>query len=246
MNKKIFYIGYLCAVTVSSVYVKTSEASHDILPTAAALDGLLIKENDIGHMYQLGTKVEHLLKGPHTPDAFSMQDLISLEQKGIMLPEKRNALLKDLKASFLEVSSQCLAAAHGSKTQFIPLIREWARVHIKPLSPLLRWAEVEEQQEHEHFNKTITTFEKFNEFCLDLLTFLSDIINSCPKAHALFKQRMEKLHVIHDILPKIATISPQEEKRFITYIVKHHLTEKLTSITIETVKELWNEFRKSH
>lgn len=239
----------LCAYAFPT-FTKQAAPAADILPMAAAFDDLLIKINDIGHMYQLGTKINLILKGPYvlpaTGMSYSIPELIGLEQKGSAPFGQMQTLLKEIKLIFFEASAQCLAAAHGSKAQFIPLIREWSRVRNKPLSPLLKWAEVDEQEEHEHFNRTITTFEKFQDFCLDLLTFLGDIINSCPKAHALFKQRMEKLHMIHTILPKVATASAQEEKQFVAYIMKNHLVDKVPTITTETVKELWNEFRKAH
>ena len=51
---------------------------------------------------------------------------------------------------------------------------------------LLLWAEHKKGEEIFHFKKNMTDFRSVNVFCEDLLTFFTDMINSCPKARELY------------------------------------------------------------
>jgi hypothetical protein len=72
----------------------------------------------------------------------------------------------------------------------IILIGESCEKHNRSNSLLLDWARIEGDDETESFNKQVTNFTIFHEFCTDLVNFLEDLIRSCPKAQQQFKKLM--------------------------------------------------------
>lgn len=96
-------------------------------------------------------------------------------------------LLKNAKQKFAEIVAPFLAHARGAKEPMFMLISESCSKRDRVNSLLFNWAKSNED-EIISFDKAVTSFSLFDEFCTDLIDFLGDLIQSCPKARAQFEQ----------------------------------------------------------
>lgn len=105
--------------------------------------------------------------------------------------EALQKLLIKVRQDFYAVVSPFLGQAQGAKQPMYLLISESCTNRGRPNSLLLDWAKSSED-ESVALNKSITTFELFDDFCTDLVNFLGDLLHSCPKARAQFEQLKEE------------------------------------------------------
>lgn len=96
--------------------------------------------------------------------------------------------LETIKKDFDHKVSPFLANARGSKQQLLILIKESCEKHGHPHSHLLKWGESEDGHETDAMYTDIHTFKDFEHFCQDLSNFMKDLIHSCPKAVAQYKE----------------------------------------------------------
>lgn len=85
-----------------------------------------------------------------------------------------------------------MGTARGAKRQLLMLIEESCKKRKRMDSILLRWGAAKEEEEERQFYSDITDFKIFDIFCTDLMHFMEDVIRSCPKAMAQFKQMLEQ------------------------------------------------------
>lgn len=111
------------------------------------------------------------------------------------IAEKRkaslNVLLKTMKQEFNKIVGPFLGQARGAKEPMFLLISESCTKRNRPKSLLLTWAHSTED-EMVTFDKSVTSFALFEDFCGDLVDFLGDLVHSCPKARAQFEQLKEE------------------------------------------------------
>lgn len=83
--------------------------------------------------------------------------------------------------------------AAGMKGFIFKLIEDSCAQRKLPNSFLLTWGQAEEgEKEREIFHTQIRSFRQLREFLRDLNNFLGDLINSCPKGEAQFKEMKQK------------------------------------------------------
>lgn len=114
------------------------------------------------------------------------KDRVALEKRQASL----NALLKTMKQDFNKAVSPFMAQARGAKEPMFLLISESCTKRNKPKSLLLNWAH-STGDEMVAFDKSVTSFALFEDFCGDLVNFLGDLVHSCPKARAQFEKLKE-------------------------------------------------------
>jgi hypothetical protein len=114
------------------------------------------------------------------------QDRLALEKRQTSL----KALLKTMKQDFSKAVTPFLAQARGAKEPMFLLIAESCNKRNKPQSLLFTWARTSED-EMVSFDKSVTSFALFDDFCGDLVNFLGDLVHSCPKARAQFEKLKE-------------------------------------------------------
>lgn len=100
--------------------------------------------------------------------------------------------LKVIKKDFIGKIHEFIGMARGSKGPLFTLIREFCERRKRPDSLLLRWGAAADGDEDRCFNRDITNFSIFDAFCADLVQFIEDLINSCPKAWAQFNQLVKE------------------------------------------------------
>ena len=106
--------------------------------------------------------------------------------------QKLNPVLKLSKEDFIKWVMQFLGESRGAKLQMFMLIEESCGKRKRYDSLLLRWASAPEGEEERQFRKDIANFQVFDVFCTDLVNFLEDLMNSCPKAKAQFQEILRK------------------------------------------------------
>lgn len=104
--------------------------------------------------------------------------------------------LEEVKKDFDQKVAAFLANARGSKQQLLILIKESCEKHGNPNSHLLKWGDAQDGHETDAMYSDIHTFREFEIFCQDLANFNKDLIHSCPKAVAQYKE-LKASHVAH-------------------------------------------------
>lgn len=243
--KKFIYRFLLLLMMVGSFSLLSSTKDPVTLSLARLADGIFIGPDEINNMCILGQSIYKILDSVTVNNkTWTFEELILAETNNKLSRSFASTLLNNLTDQFLAVSSKCLEAANASKKQFFPLINQWCHQR-NPESQLLEWAYLAEKEEGSHFRKTVTTLKKFYEFCSDLKLFLNDVIHNCPKAYQLFKNRMEKLQTIHDIALSELHISSEEAKLFIGHIIHQSHIDSITIVSVDLVRNLWHEFKKT-
>lgn len=167
----------------------------------------------VGAVYKIARDVQAMHLGKRTPQGrvgiysfegqmHTVKSLAVIEKEtneilkdrtnaGYAQAEKRkadlNALLKVMKQEFNKIVTPFMAQARGAKEPMFLLISESCNKRNHPQSLLLNWAHSKED-EMVSFDRSVTSFALFEDFCTDLVDFLGDLLRSCPKARAQFEQ----------------------------------------------------------
>lgn len=159
---------------------------------------------------------------------------------------QRDEQLKIIKTDFLTCSKKLKVIAAGVKAFMGALIKQSCERRGRSNSILNLWAITPEEKEDAIFDEQVKTVGSFCTFCFDLIHFMEDLISSCPKARALFEERVTKwkkfVQVLHETLNGAAC-----PDGFLMHVKLHCIDKlKLTDITSTRVSALLDEFRKNH
>lgn len=126
---------------------------------------------------------------------FTLKELVEIEEsnfknKSEMEKKEFQKLLLELKDSFMNLTRPFLNDARGTRQQMYELIKESCYKRKRFDCLLLNW--IGDNEEESSFKKNVTSFRILDIFCSDLTNFLKDLLYSCPKARAKFK---EKFHL---------------------------------------------------
>lgn len=184
-------------------------------------------ENDLHKkLYAAEQRLLEQHKGRHTEEWQSLERSFDEEFKKIKdaLCEVKNMLDSKLNP-FIEQAS-------GSKDIMLILIEESMQKRLRKDSFLLNWGRSKEGQETEIFHSEVTTFQMLDDFCTDLTDFLTDLINSCPKAKKQFviytkKERVKKL--VSELVDEI-----EGEKNLSIGTEKRHIVGESVASLVDT------------
>lgn len=196
----------------------------------------------LGDLQSDGTRIGlYLFKGTlHT-----VQMLQAYEVTHTSCPEL-SQLLDQAKIDFMTISDEFRNSARGSKSFIVQLIEESCKKRGRIVgSILLTWAHTTLKEEHAVFKKEVTSFDKLDTFLTDLFNFLTDLQHSCPKACALFNNRVAKYAAIKKLLPQELEKynKPIDKMTFLAHLKRKHLdTLTLEEITPDRVQALVKEF----
>ncbi len=126
-----------------------------------------------GEMYSVSTLAEYELEHPNMTPA---------------MKNELNDLFLVARKAFITIATPFIEQARGTKSVTLGFIREWGEKHHRESSGLFDWAKEKDGHEFETFKREIKTFQQLYVFCQDLVSFLSDLIQSCPRA---WEQYME-------------------------------------------------------
>lgn len=194
----------------------------------------------------------------------SVESLARIEQELAVSNRKEDAvkllaleeLLTHAKADFIVQSAEFIESGRGTKNIMIVLIQEYCQKRNHLDSPLLEWAKTKEGQESTMFEHHITSFNLYCYFLTDLVTFLSDLAHSCPKAEMQFKDRVAKWSAVKGILPTVfkkAHIKSEQvneveflkhlKERYLDAIALHEISPQVIApLLIEYIKHTNNPY----
>ncbi len=166
-----------------------------------------INGNEIRKLIFIIREVEKMLHGTPDPatkerrgDYFfasehhSVASLTNLELNTTdhKISKDLNVLLLDVIEDFIKIAQPFMDQARGAKPVTLQFMEEWAEKHNKKDSTLLNWAKEKEGQEFDILRQDTTSFIKLEQFCIDLVSFLSDLIQSCPRGWQQFLELQKK------------------------------------------------------
>ena len=145
-----------------------------------------IKKMQFGAKQKDGTRVGlYTYKGKK----LTIKQLVEIEKT-----EKMHSTLKKcynvVKDDFLRKVQPFFAEARETKSIMVKLIENSCSQRNRMNSVLLTWVEVDGEGEEEVFHQQLTSFKDFHIFCSDIVNFLNDLVNSCPKARKQFEKIM--------------------------------------------------------
>ncbi len=196
-----------------------------------------------------GAIVKYIYQYSFEGTSYSAQELRKIEET---LGQKRSPkqsselqeALKKIRSDFEYVSEVFKKIARASRSTMRALIEESCMKRNRDHNSLiLLWARSNED-EYELFNRHIHSIKDFEIFMTDLYNFLGDLINSCPRAQAQFKERVIKFKKIKELIPSI-NVDKSQENRFLQYIHDKLDTIQLKEINSTKVLDLYKSFKKS-
>lgn len=126
-------------------------------------------------------------------EPYSGNQLARLEAS--MTPEERitlQPLLQKVKEDVVTIMHDFIDDARGARDLIDQITKDWAHVRNRPNSLLLTWGKQKDGHEVEYFFSEIDSFEKIVIFANDLLSFLDDLIASCPVGMKQYQELKEK------------------------------------------------------
>jgi hypothetical protein len=269
LKKIIFFLPFI----MSSLVLAENKAEIKIVLESAVIkiaDGSLINADKIEFISKFRRTLLAFILGDQLPNgqrkgkyffngAFhSIESLARIEEelKGSTTPKDSAAqlalqeLLTYAKADFIVKSSEFIESGRGSKNIMIVLIQEDCQKRNRLDSLLLEWAKTKEGQESTMFEHQINNFGDYYHFLADLVNFLLDLVHSCPKGHAQFKDRVTKWSAVKEILPTVlkkahVKIEQINEIEFLKYLKERYLDRiTISEITPQTIVPLLAEYIK--
>lgn len=100
-------------------------------------------------------------------------------------------LLKIIHSEFKKLVDPLMGDAQTSKEPLTILIEEECNTRGRQNSLLLDWVKID-ADEWDSFDAKVTSFAVFDQFCSDLINFISDLVYNCKKGRAQFEKLVEK------------------------------------------------------
>lgn len=257
-------ITFFLPVIFCSTMIRSND--HEIKlesPVIKVADGSFINADKIEFMRKFRRTLLTIILGEQLPNGQrkgnGLQDLALLEQELQALPATPEIIIKrteleekltQAKAYFIVQSHEFIQSGRGAKNILVILIQEFCQKRNRLDSLLLEWAKTKEGHETTMFEQRITSFTDYYHFCTDLVNFLLDMIHSCPKAEAQFKDRVTKWTAVKQILPTLIKkahikIENFNEVEFLKYLKERYLDNiGIEDITPQTLLPLLTEYVK--
>lgn len=238
---------WILSVAASSLLSYTSTAAEAVILEShviSHIDGLFIKADLIECMHKARKELIAIIE-QYRLHEHAQQEITS----GILTPEEQ-IFFTQAKEAVKRIVHNFAGNTSTAKGILTMLIKEDCLKRNRLDSPLLNWTEIPEEQEELAFEQNIINARVLYTFCVDLANFLHDLIQSCPKACALFNERRAKEHHIFTLLPaalKKYNLPQATDSTiaFFKFVKKEHIDElQREDITQETVEKLLAEYIK--
>lgn len=266
VNKTIFFLPSILFISVWCTPEKIKLESSVI----KIADGTFINADKIEYIRKYRRKLLDFILGELLPNnqrkgkyyllgkAYTIEELAHIEQevrnssltKDIAIKAALEEVLTRAKADFIVQSNEFIENGRGAKNIMIVLIQEDCQKRNRSDSFLLDWAKTKEGQESTTFERHIKSFNDYYYFLTDLVNFLFDLMHSCPKAEAQFKDRVAKWSAAKEILPTVlkkahAKGDHVNEVEFLKYLKERYLDSlTLVEITPQVIAPLLTEYIK--
>lgn len=196
------------ALLINTSYVSMTNAQETKKPVKIKLESPALAFSDgksygfTGEHIGFIAKVVHKLEGmkfgekngqaprvgifEHEGTLYSIKELTLIEQQDAApdLEKTLTAAKRHFNATILPF----MEYSQGVRPIIIELIEESCQKRHRMSSFLRTWGQCADGKEQDAFNKGITSFKKLDQFIADLMNFLKDLVDNCPKACAQFKE----------------------------------------------------------
>lgn len=268
INNRVHYSLLTAIVCISQTTVPVKGFA---IESVAKFDGIFFTADTIEILKKYQRSMFSILNGQRQSDGsyrgaynyknnfYGSRDLAKIEEQleeqknnlsqEIYVQEKQilNTILSIVLNDFKSISYEFEDILKEAKTIVSGFIKESCMQRNRPDSLLIQWSQTAEGTEFEAFKKEITNFKKFDQFCIDLFNFFSDLIESCPKAKQVFENRIIKWKKVREVLEKIKQSGYVfNEQEFLKYI-KQNVLDSLHNDTINnhTIINLIETFERS-
>lgn len=218
LNKILFFLSLMVHMVIGAESRLILES-----PAIKLADGTFINADKIESTRKYRRKLLEFILGEAQPNNqrkgkyylqgkwYNIEELARIEQETRGLLDKKSVkitadleeLLTHAKADFIVQSREFIESGRGAKNITVLLIQEDCQKRGREDSILLDWAKTKEGQESTAFESQVKSFTDYYHFLTDLANFLLDLIHSCPKAEAQFKDRVMKWSAVKEILPVV-------------------------------------------
>ena len=257
--KKLYTLALLTVSLHSVIHSHTIKLDNSLLHS---IDGKNIGINGetVALIKKYQSNIIDILMGKRTPDGragwyefegklYTAQELREQEDAlGKTRSPQQSALLQQLimqiRNDFETISADFREIARSSRAMMLFLIEESCTKRGRGNDSLILVLARSKEDEEVLFDRHIKTVKDLETFMTDLYNFLGDLINSCPKAQAQFKDRVEKFTKIKKLLPTF-NMSQQDEARFLRFIQAKLNDLSATQITNQTIQDLYSTFKTS-
>jgi hypothetical protein len=103
-----------------------------------------------------------------------------------------------MRNTFINFTKPLLGEAEIARQTNMHLIEEWCFKSNRTDSLLLHWGKIDEKEALEK-----ASAQEFYSFCVDLKSFLHDLMFNCPKARELFKQRRISIIALKEVFTQL-------------------------------------------
>ncbi len=141
-----------------------------------------------------------LNKGNKKPNRFAIvlygdeyltvQELAELETSGKGDPVLMKKALAHAIDNFEKFSEDYIEEIQMAKGYMVKLIDHWCIARNRPNSILRDWGSID-HSERESMHTTMSSFKIFESLQDDLLTFLKDLVRSCPISHKAYRDSLK-------------------------------------------------------
>lgn len=121
---------------------------------------------------------------------YTIKELVAIEKTGTADPKKLEAALSCACEHFDKLSEDYIQQIQAGKEFMLKLIKQWSELRNVPNTLLLNWSNLN-GNERESLFKEIKSFEILNTFFDDLLLFLADLVQNCPKSHKAYRESLK-------------------------------------------------------
>ncbi len=118
---------------------------------------------------------------------YSVQELATLEQE-VGNNQQFQLLLIQIQNDFMHISEPFEQAIRNAKSMLEMLVSQSNKLRNRENSILNKWSECSVNNERKLLETHIQTIQEFNIFLIDLCNFLTDIVESCPKARKQYDE----------------------------------------------------------
>ncbi len=133
---------------------------------------------------------EHFGLLPFQNEYKTIHELVEIETKTGEMDAALKESFEYLKINFEKLSIEYLEELQKGKQLMVPLIRNWSQLRNKQDSILLEWSQIQ-NNEKEALTKRLTSFTISARLIDDLLLFLSDLVQNCPKSHRAYREALK-------------------------------------------------------
>lgn len=174
----------------------------------------------------------------------ALDDLVEMELEGMNRShpdwEDFHRALTEMKDDFLEFTEPLLGEAKMTQEFNLLFIQEWTTKADRKDSLLLNWGQLNEREEL--YKASASTFRTF---CIDLRSFLHDLMYSCPKGRERYKRERISMLALQDAFTQLTKQNGDLFKDAFNSAIKEYIETLEEKDYKGTVKQM-HDYRRRH